>query len=128
MRNILGMSLALTLAAAAGLGCSTITEIAGGNTAVNVGVNANSPETMLRDKTGVAECDTLLDFITDQSKSKDDNLVTRAAKELIFNKIRQSLKESIDKNKNDKAKMAKECSDFKKQIDAQLEKDKNGNK
>lgn len=126
MRNILGMSLALTLAIAAGLGCSTITDIAGGKNASNTGINTESPENMLREKTGVAECDQLLDLLADQAKSKDDNVVTRAAKEFFFNKIRQSVKESIEKNKNDKTKMAKECSDFKKQIDVQLEKDKQG--
>lgn len=126
MRNMLGMSLALVLAISVGLGCGTLTDIATGKKETPKGPDTTSAEEMLREKTGVPECDQLLDFIADQSKTKDDNLVTRAAKEFFFNKIRQSLKDNIEKNKNDKAKMAKECSDFKKQIDAQLEKDKQG--
>lgn len=127
MRNKPGLILASALTLAIGFGCSTITDIATGKkTDANSGVDPNSPETMLREKTGVPECDSLMDFLADQSKTKDDNWATRGVKELFFNKIRESIKENIDKNKNDKKEMAKQCTDIRKQFEAQLDKDKQG--
>ncbi len=70
----------------------------------------------LREKTGVPECDKLLDFFADQSHDKDDGYIARATKEYFFNNIRRSLKESIEKNKGNNEKMATECKDYMAQI------------
>ncbi|CAN5757188.1 hypothetical protein BH20ACI4_BH20ACI4_23670 [soil metagenome] len=86
-------------------------------------IGDKATENVLREKTGVAECDELLDWLADQSKSKDDNYVSKAMKEYFYNKIRQSIKESIEKNQNDKEKMAKECKEIKQQIDDQKAKE-----
>lgn len=129
MRNRFGLCTAAALALTAGIACSSVTEMIPGMGPSNGSSNpASNPETMLREKTGVPECDELIDFFADESKFKDDNYVTRAAKEYFFNKIRQAIKESIEKNKNKPQEMAKECKDFKKQIDAQLAQDKNAKK
>ncbi len=93
----------------------------------NKSVGDQVTEDVLREKTGVPECDELLDWLTDQTKTNDDNFISKGVKEYFFNKIRQSLKESIEKNQNDKVKMAKECKDIKQQIDAQKAKE-NSNK
>ena len=69
------------------------------------------------DKIGIPECDEVIDFFAEQAKSKDDNYVTKAAREYALNKVRESFKQSIEENKGDPAKMAKECRDFKKQLD-----------
>ena len=73
-------------------------------------------EDVLREKTGIPECDEVLDMLADQSKSQDENIVSKAAKELVFNRIRQSLKESIQQNQNDQAKLAQTCKEFKTQL------------
>jgi len=68
-------------------------------------------------KIGVPECDEVIDFFADQSKSPDDDFVTKAAREFALNKIRESFKQSIEEHKGDKAAMAKECREFKTQLD-----------
>ncbi len=70
------------------------------------------------EKIGIPECDELLDFLADQTKSQDDNFVTKGFREYYLNTIRETLKKSIEENKNDPNKMAKEC----KKLKAQLEK------
>ncbi|MBA4123718.1 MAG: hypothetical protein H0X72_14800 [Acidobacteria bacterium] len=73
--------------------------------------------TVGEEKIGVPECDEIIDFFADQSKSEDDNFVTKAARQYALNKVRESFKQSIEKNKGDTAKMAKECRKFKTQLD-----------
>ena len=68
-------------------------------------------------KIGVPECDEIVDFFADQSKSTDEGFVTKAAREYALNKIRESFKQSIEEHKGDKAAMAKECRQFKTQLD-----------
>lgn len=92
--------------------------------------NANSPttndkdksnkaidETAQEEKIGIPECDELLDFLADQTKSEDDNFVTKGFREYYLNTIREGLKKSIEENKNDPTKMAKECKKLKAQLD-----------
>ncbi|HLM59596.1 MAG TPA: hypothetical protein VK308_02220, partial [Pyrinomonadaceae bacterium] len=47
----------------------------------------------------------------------DDDFVTKAAREYALNKVRESFKRSIEEHKGDKAAMAKECRQFKTQLD-----------
>jgi len=68
-------------------------------------------------KIGVPECDEIIDFFADQAKSPDDDFVTKAAREYALNKIRESFKQSIEEHKGDTATMAKECRNFKTQLD-----------
>lgn len=73
--------------------------------------------TVGEDRIGVPECDELLDSISEQSKSRDDNYVAKATREFFLNRIRESIKKSIEENKDDKEQMAKNCRDYKKQLD-----------
>lgn len=73
--------------------------------------------TVGRGKIGVPECDEIIDFFGDQAKSADDDFVTRAAREYALNQIRDRFKQSMEENKNDKAAMAKNCREFKTQLD-----------
>ncbi len=73
--------------------------------------------TVGEDKIGVPECDELLDSISEQSKNQNDDYVTKATREFFLNRIRESIKKSIEENKNDKTEMAKNCKDYKKQLD-----------
>ncbi len=69
------------------------------------------------EKIGVPECDDLLDYFAEQSKVEGDNYVTKATRQYFMNKIRESIRQSIEENKGDKVKMAKECTDYRKQLD-----------
>jgi hypothetical protein len=72
--------------------------------------------TVGEEKIGIAECDELLDSISEQSKNQDD-YVTKAGREFFLNRIRESIKKSFEENKNDPKEMAKNCKDLKKQLD-----------
>jgi len=69
------------------------------------------------EKIGVPECDAVFDFFADQAKSPDDDFVTKATREFFFNKIRESFRQSLEENKNDKEQMAKDCREYKNQLD-----------
>ena len=69
------------------------------------------------EKIGIPECDEIIDFFADQAKSPDDDYLTKAAREYALGKVRESFKQSIEENKSNPAEMAKECRDFKKQLD-----------
>lgn len=68
-------------------------------------------------KVGVPECDEILDFFADQTKSPDDDFVTKAARQYALNKIRERLKQSIEEHRGDTAAMARECRKFKTELD-----------
>lgn len=73
--------------------------------------------TVGKEKIGIPECDEVVDFFAEQAKSEDDNFATKAAREYALNAIRESFKQSIEENKNDKDRMARECRKFKDQLD-----------
>lgn len=77
-------------------------------------------KTVGEERIGVPECDELLDFFADQTRTKDDNYVVKATREFYFNKIRENIKKDLEDNKNDpnkKEEMAKNCREYKKQLD-----------
>ena len=43
--------------------------------------------------------------------------LSKATREFALNRIRDSVKESIEKNKDDTAKLAKNCADYKNQLE-----------
>jgi hypothetical protein len=69
------------------------------------------------EKIGVPECDELLESLAAQSESPDEGYVAKAARQFFLNKIRESIKKSIEENKNDKVKLAKDCKDAKAELD-----------
>jgi len=73
--------------------------------------------TVGEEKIGVPECDELLNFFADQTKTEDDNYITKAFREYYLNTIREELKKSIEENKNDPKEMAQECKKLKVQLD-----------
>ena len=70
--------------------------------------------------TGVQECDDFIKFIATQSESKDDNWVTKGMRDYIVGQIKKSLRESLEKNKDDKVKMAEQCKDLRSKFENQL--------
>lgn len=73
--------------------------------------------TIGEEKIGVPECDELLNSISESSKNQNDDYVSKATREFFLNRIRESVKKSIEENKSDKVEMAKNCADYKKQLE-----------
>lgn len=66
---------------------------------------------------GVPECDQVMDDITREMNNPDDNFVTKAVKATILNRIKDGIRESVEKNKQDKVELVKTCREFKAQFD-----------
>lgn len=118
------------------LGCGMVERIQNGveekpssanSNSANKAISDQATENVLREQTGIAECDEVLNILADQSKSQDENILTKAAKEMAFNRIRQSLKDSIQQNQNDKERLAQTCREFKTQLD-KYQSEQNSNK
>lgn len=129
MKNKTLLIFVLCILIALVLGCSKLspfsskeTNIAKSNTAnpankeKTTGENTDDP-VIGDEKIGVPECDELFEALTKETESKDEGYVAKATREYFYNKIRESIKKSIEENKNDKTKLAKECRDYKAQID-----------
>ncbi len=111
------------------VGCSFYnpSESSSGSTKSNAAKSSNSGDESLQDeatdsaigeeKIGIPECDEVIDFFAEQANSEDDGYLTKATKGYALNKVRESFKKSIEENKGDTKKMAKECRDFKNQLD-----------
>ncbi len=135
MKNKLTIFLALSMLLAISLGCGIVERFTGsGDQSSPANRTANQPanQAVVEDKTtaekavdltlgehtlGIPECDALFDALVPYANSPEDNFVTRAGKRALVNKIRQSVKESIEQNKNDKTKLANDCKEYKTQLD-----------
>ncbi len=124
MKNKFNLLIAIVVFTALILGCSFYNPLSGssenGNSAASKDKSFSGESGLTtdeEDKIGIPECDEVIDFFAEQSNSPDDNFITRGTKGYFFNKIRESFKESIKENKDDKVKMAKECVKYKKQLD-----------
>ena len=130
MRNTFGTLIVGVIFLAASLGCGFASRGQNGTkdshdkTLTDKGIEIATGN----ERIGVQECDDLMDSIAEQSRSEDDNYVTKAVKGYVLNKIRESVRKSIEENKNDKAAMAKECKDFRIQLEKELQEEKEKNK
>jgi len=102
------------------LGCSSInpfsekkSNTASNKTLTDQGVDAAVGE----EKIGVPECDEVIDMLKDYANNPDDNFVVKAGKQMIVNRIREAIKQSIEENKSDKVELAKNCKEFKTELD-----------
>ena len=122
MKNKFAILLVCTLLFAAVLGCGMNPFADKGKTgntqSSNKSLTDQGVDTVVGDeKIGVPECDQVMDMLTAEMNNPDDNFVVKAGKQMVLNKIKQSIKDSVAKNKNDKTELAKNCSEFKKEID-----------
>jgi hypothetical protein len=100
------------------LGCSYYNPLQGSSNSNDKTLSEKTVDkTIGEEKIGIRECDQVIEDLADLAKNKDDDFVTKAGKEVVLNKIRENLKKSIEENKKDKAKLAKDCQEYKKQID-----------
>lgn len=127
MKNKFGLTFTFSILLISILGCSSYNPLAGrsdepknssntAKTADNSIVDSTVESTVGGTTTGVAECDELLTSISDQSKNQNDDYVSKATREFFLNRIRDSVKKSLEENKSDKVGMAKNCADFKNQL------------
>ena len=120
MKSTVTFSLATVILVFAVLGCGF--NPFGGKTQTNTASNKSLTDQGVdnvigEDKLGVAECDEVMDLLTAEMNNPDDNFVVKAGKGLVFNRIKQGIKDSLEKNKNDKVELAKTCKEFKKELD-----------
>jgi len=103
--------LALALLLAVGLGCGFIDQATGpANANANKTLTDKAVDTAVgQEKIGIPECDEAMDLLTAQANNPDDNFVVKAAKGVVVNKIKETIRRSLDENKTDPVQMAKDC-------------------
>ncbi|QQS33764.1 MAG: hypothetical protein IPM50_04055 [Acidobacteriota bacterium] len=124
MKNNYTAILALSFVAFAALGCSWMNPFSGGSN--GSGGGASSGNKTVTDKAvdtvtgeskiGIPECDEVLDMITAEANNPDDNFVAKAAKNLVFNRIKDGIRDAVKQNTKSKEEMAKLCRDFKQEL------------
>ena len=122
------------------LGCSSINPFAGSKETSNSApptsdrsaTNGNKTttdkvvdSTVGRSKIGVPECDEVMDLIEAEANNPDDNFVTKAVKATVLNRIKDGIRDSVEKNKQDTTEMAKTCKEFRTQFDKYKAEEKN---
>jgi len=121
MKNKFVLLITLAILFVSVLGCSYYNPLEGSSNSASNDNRTLSDKaidsTIGEEKLGIPECDEIFDFFAEQTKSKDDDFITKAAREYALNTIRESFKQSIEEHKGDKTAMAKECRKFKTQVD-----------
>lgn len=107
-----------------GLGCGLVDRIQEETVGSKPAANSNKTltdkavdTTVGESKIGVPECDEVMDMLTAEANNPDDSFVTKAVKQTFINKIKESVKQSVEQNKSDKAELAKNCKEFKAQLE-----------
>lgn len=124
MKNLILASTALILLTLVVLGCGSInpfSEKAKTNTASNKTLTDKGIDSVVGEETtGIPECDEVMNMIAAEANNPDDGYITKAVKATFLNKIKESIKKSIDEsknnNKNGAADIAKTCRQFKDEL------------
>jgi hypothetical protein len=114
MRNQFQFLAVVAIVIFVGLGCGFL-----GNDSTT-GSNSNATltdkavdKTVGKSNIGIPECDEVINAIDAELNNPDDNFVVKAAKATVLNRIKDSVRESIEQNQNDKTEIAKTCREFK---------------
>lgn len=122
MKNNYTAIFALSFVVFAALGCSWMNPFSGGSSSGGsssgnkTGTDKAVDTVTGESKIGIPECDEVLDLITAEANNPDDNFVAKAAKNLVFNRIKDSIREAVEQNTKSKEEMAKLCRDFKQEL------------
>lgn len=126
MKNKFAFTLTCAILLAAILGCRSISPFSSnsrtnGNQASNKTLTDKGVDIAIGDETtGIPECDEVMDMIAAEVNNPDDGYIVKATKGLFMNKIKESIRTSIEENKNQNSKstadLAKTCTDYKKQL------------
>jgi hypothetical protein len=132
MKNKINFLAALLLLLTVGFGCSYVDQLrSGGNSSTFSNTNSttnsssNSADPNAAAKTGVAECDELIDLLDKERQNPDDNFLTRKAREYAIDFAKETIKKNIEENQGDKTKIAQGCREAKNEY--LKNKDKNTN-
>src|SRR3954464_2087251 len=131
MKSKINVLLVLAILLFIALGCGSLQKaVTGGDKSSPQPITNSDTNKSLTDKaiedvadgesTGVQECDDLLKLISDYSKKPDDSVVTKTIKDYALGQVKKSLRESIEQNKNDKVKMAAQCTEFRKSFEKSI--------
>lgn len=117
MKNKLALISALTVLLFAVLGCGLLdssSDKSTTNTASNKSLSDKAVDTAVGEqKIGIPECDEVMDLLETYGNNPEDGYVVKAGKRLFVNKIRETIKTSIEENKGNKTEIAKNCRDAK---------------
>ena len=69
------------------------------------------------EKIGVAECDEVMDMLTAEANNPDDGYIVKAGKAVFFNRVKESIRKSVEQNKGDPKEIAKNCREFKAELE-----------
>jgi hypothetical protein len=121
MKNSFTSIAALIFVVAVALGCSWINPFSagsgGGTSSGNKPVTDRAVDTVTGEtKIGIPECDEVMEMITAETNNPDDNFIAKAAKNLIFNRIKDGIRQAVEENTKSKEEMAKLCRDFKQEL------------
>jgi hypothetical protein len=125
MKNTLAAILAFAILLFAALGCSlwsrTQETISGTNNA-NAADNKTLTDRVLdtavgQKRVGVPECDDVLDAIEAELNNPDDDIVTKAVKATVLNRIKDGIRESVEKNKTNRPELARRCTEYRAHFD-----------
>ncbi|MCD9185948.1 MAG: hypothetical protein LUM44_05915 [Pyrinomonadaceae bacterium] len=124
MKNKLTILMISLILLVFGLGCGITDKVQKAVGSDNSAANSNKTLTdkavditVGEEKIGVPECDQIIADIKAQADNAEDDYVTKAAKQFAINKITESLKKSLVENKNNPTQLAKDCRDFRAQMD-----------
>ena len=121
MKNKVSLIAVLFILGSVGLGCGSINPFSGpkdtGTTKDKSLTDKGVDVTVGRSKIGVPECDEVIDLIEAEMNNPDDNFVTKAVKATVLNRIKDGIRESVEKNKQDTVELAKTCKEFKVQFE-----------
>lgn len=120
---VISVGMVLILAA---LGCGIGNPFGGGRT--DSGNTNESPRdktltdkavdiTVGESKIGIRECDEVMNAVTAELNNSNDDFVTKAIKATVLNRIKDGIRESVEKNKSDPEELTKTCREFKKQFE-----------
>lgn len=118
MKNKYILSIAILILPFSILGCSYYNPLQSGSNSNDKSLSEKTIDsTVGEEKIGVPECDEVIEDLAQLSRNENDDFITKAGKEVVLNKIRQNLKQSIEQNKTDKVKLASDCRNYRQQID-----------
>ena len=82
--------------------------------------------TVGRSNIGIPECDQVLDSIEAELNNPDDNFALKAAKAIVLNQFKDSIRQSFEENPNDKESLASTCREIKSQFEAYKSNEQSG--
>jgi len=118
MRNKITTLFAISILLFTVLGCSSLNPLSGigGGSETSSGTTP-SGDTVGFERIGIEECDAVVDELAAQASVEDEGYIVKSIKGYYVDKIREALKQSVEKNKGDPEKLRKECVNFKAQLD-----------